>query len=94
MRIVYLPSCAQDFAWFHHYYTTVFPEGSEKAARQFKTLEKTLAANPFVGHPTESLPEVRELHIPRTPFALYYRVTDTQIEVLRLWDKRQGGGAI
>jgi hypothetical protein len=35
--------------------------------------------------------EVRELSIPRTPFTIVYRVTPLQIEVLRLWDTRQGG---
>jgi hypothetical protein len=33
---------------------------------------------------------VREFSIPRTPFLLIYRVTPAQIEVLRLWDMRQG----
>ena len=94
MKIVYLPTCAPDFAWFNHYYTNVFPAGEPNAQKQFVAIERSLGANPFIGHPTESFDELRELHIPRTPFTLYYRVTDTQIEVLRLWDERQGGGAI
>jgi len=36
--------------------------------------------------------EVRELSIPRTPFTIVNRVTPLQIEVLRLWNTRQGGG--
>lgn len=94
MNIVYLPGTARDFAWFRHYYTTVFPAGDENAKRQFKALQQSLSANPYIGHQMEGFADIRELHMPRTPFTVYYRVTSTQIEVLRLWDERQGGGAI
>ena len=40
--------------------------------------------------PSEVRKSVRELFIPRTPFTLIYRVAPKQIEILRLWDGRQG----
>ena len=91
-KIVYLPSTVQDFAWFRQYYTSVFPDGIENAKKQFAALEQTLSANPFIGRPSDGYENVRELHIPRTPFTVIYRVTDTHIEALRIWDDRQGGG--
>lgn len=91
MKIVFLPSAAQDIAWFRFYYQSVFPEGSKNAKAHLKSMQRLLAANPFMGHPSEGRDHVRELPVVRTPFTLIYRVTDTQIEVLRLWDNRRGG---
>jgi len=89
MKIVFLESAAQDIQWFRYYYRSVFPEGSAKARDKVKAIQTTLAANPYVGHPSDTRKTVRELPIPRTPFMVVYRVMPTQIEVLRLWDTRQ-----
>ena len=91
MRIVYLPSAAQDVAWFRHYYQAVFSAGDENARNNLKAIQQLLASNPYVGHPSSGHEGVRELHVKKTPFTLIYRVTETQIEILRLWDGRQGG---
>ena len=90
MKIVFLESAAQDIQWFRFYYQSVFPEGSAKARDRLRAIQTTLAANPYIGHPSDAVRAVRELPIPRTPFIFVYRVTPTQIEVLRLWDTRQG----
>lgn len=91
MKIVFLASTVQDFQWFRFYFKSVFSEGSDKARSQLLAMLALLAANPFAGHPSDTGAPVRELSIPRTPFVLIYRVTETQIEILRLWDSRQGG---
>ena len=91
MKIVYLRSAAQDLAWFRYYYRAVFPAGSENARANMKTIQQLLAANPYIGHTCETHKGVLEFQIRKTPFSLIYRVTDSQIEVLRLWDTRQGG---
>ena len=91
MKVVFLASTVQDLKWFRHYYRAVFSEGSEKAGAYFKAAIATLSANPFAGRRSNPETEVRELPIPRTPFIIVYRVTPVQIEVLRLWDSRQGG---
>ena len=91
MKIVYLPSTVQDISWFRNYCISVFPAGDDNAKKQFFAMEQSLRANPYLGHPAESHEGVRELHIPRTPFTVIYRITDVQIEVLRLWDEREGG---
>ncbi|MET4102378.1 plasmid stabilization system protein ParE [Roseovarius sp. MBR-78] len=92
MRIVFTRQSARDLQWFRHYYRSVFPEGGAKARAHVNATVRTLSANPYCGQPNEAIVEVRELSIPRTPFLLIYRVTPEQIEVLRLWDTRQGGG--
>ncbi|MFY2822452.1 type II toxin-antitoxin system RelE/ParE family toxin [Ruegeria sp. MALMAid1280] len=90
MKIVFLEDTVRDIQWFRYYYTSVFPEGSERARAQLKAIQLTLAANPYAGHPSDARQDVRELSVPRTPFTLIYRVMATQIEILRLWDTRQG----
>jgi plasmid stabilization system protein ParE len=90
MRIVFLESAARDIQWFRYYYQSIFPEGSAKARAQIMAIQATLAANPYAGHPSDTGNNVREFSIPRTPFVVFYRVMSTQIEVLRLWDSRQG----
>lgn len=92
MKIVFLEDAARDIQWFRFYYRSVFPEGSSKARANLKAIQITLAANPYAGHPSDIRDDVRELSIPRTPFSLIYRVMPTQIEILRLWDTRQGTG--
>lgn len=91
MKIVYLQSAVQDIGWFRPYYKSVFPSGSERAGKQLKSIQALLAENPYIGHPSEGFDDVRELVITKTPFTLIYRVTSQQIEILRLWDNRQGG---
>lgn len=90
MKVVFLESTTRDIQWFRYYYQSVFPEGNAKARTQLRAIQALLAANPYAGHPSETRKTVRELSIPRTPFTLIYRVTETQIEILRLWDNRQG----
>ncbi|WP_170763117.1 type II toxin-antitoxin system RelE/ParE family toxin [Ruegeria lacuscaerulensis] len=90
MRIVFLEDTTRDIQWFRYYYTSVFPEGSERARAHLKAIQLTLAANPYAGHPSDTRRDVRELSVPRTPFTLIYRVMPIQIEILRLWDTRQG----
>lgn len=90
MKIVFLEDTEPDIRWFRHYYRSVFPEGSAKAGAHLKAIQKTLAANPYAGHPGDTQENVRELSVPRTPYTLIYRVMPTQIEILRLWDTRQG----
>lgn len=92
MKIVFLESAAQDIQWFRYYYQSIFPEGSAKARDRLKAIQTTLASNPYIGQPSDTVKTVRAFSIPRTPFTLIYRVTASQIEVLRLWDTRQGDG--
>lgn len=92
MRIVFLESAARDIQWFRYYYQSVFPEGGAKARAQMMAIQATLAANPYAGRRSDTGYNVREFSIPRTPFVVVYRVMPTQIEVLRLWDARQGAG--
>lgn len=92
MKIVFLEDATQDIRWFRFHYKSVFLEGSAKARINLKAIQKTLAANPYAGHPSDTREDVRELSIPRTPFALIYRVMPAQIEILRLWDTRRGTG--
>ena len=90
MKIVFLKSAARDIAWFRHYYRAVFPEGRQNAKVQMRKIQTLLAANPQLGKPSEHGTEEREFSVPRTPFSLVYRVMPDQIEVIRLWDERQG----
>ena len=89
MKIIFLPSAANHLLWFRNYYTAVFPEGAAKAMQQIERLMELLEVNPYLGQPGK-VEGTRRKPIPRTPFVLLYRVTQTQIEVLRLRDSRQG----
>ena len=90
MRVIFLPSAARDLMWFRSYYSTVFPEGETKAKQQLSKICQLLEANPYLGQ-AGAIEGTRKLNIPRTPFALIYRVASIDIEVLRLRDQRQGG---
>ena len=89
MRIVYLESARDDLLWARRHYEEIFAEGHKHAQRQFHRAQEILASNPLIGHVTHR-DDVREFSIPRTPFALIYRVREHRIEVLRIWDERRG----
>ena len=91
MRIVYLPSTRQDLLWFRQYYQVVFTAGDKKVKVHFHAMQQLLLSNPYIGRQVDGKEDVRELQIARTPFSVIYRVTSVQIEVLRIWDNRQGG---
>lgn len=89
MKVIFLTSAAEDLLWFRSYYANAFPAGRERAKKQLKKFCQLLEANPYAGR-AGRIGNVRELHIPKTPFKLIYRVTPRHIEILRLWDERQG----
>ena len=91
MKIVYLKSAVSDLEWMRTYYTRTFPEGAKRARDNFLATEKLIIDYPEIGHLTD-FQDVRELSILRTPFSIIYRVTPTQIEVLRIWDGRADPG--
>ena len=88
MKIVFRKSCDADLKWFRTYYASVFPEGAIRAKTHFASTYKALSGHPFIGHPVEGVPHIREFHIPQTPFSLIYVVTENEILVLRLLDNR------
>ncbi len=87
MKIIFLETTQDDLEWFYHYYSVVFPEGLNSALKQFDSINDLLSSNPYVG--TLDHKNLRKFTIPRTPFSYFYRVTETHIEVLRVWDDRR-----
>lgn len=47
-------------------------------------IEELLPRNPQLGHPGR-VPGTRELVIPKTPFVVPYRVSNTMLEILRVY---------
>ena len=88
MKIIFLDSSYDDLEWFYEYYSSVFPQGANSALKQFDLINELLSLNPLLGAVDEE--GLRKLTIPKTPFSYYYRVIDIQIEILRVWDDRQG----
>jgi len=87
MKLVYLPSTIADLEWMRTYNTRVFPSGLQKAQVQFRATEKLLLDHPHIGKVTD-YPDTYELVITRTPFSIIYRLSDDQIQILRIWDNR------
>jgi plasmid stabilization system protein ParE len=87
MKLIYLDSTMPDLAWYRTYYGSVFPEGAgQAAARYVKTIDN-LTNNPYIGQPIGQ-DGLHKLAIPRTPFSVFYRVTASYIEIVRIWDQR------
>lgn len=88
MKIVYLKSARDDLVWMRRYYESVFPDGQQKAQKQFYLVQMTLMENPFIGHETHKK-SIREFPISKTPFSFIYRVCHDRLEILRIWDERR-----
>ena len=87
MKVVFLPSSRPDFAWFRHYYETVFPGGADGARRHYLKALAILRDNPEIGHPAEEVGN-RTFVVSRTPFSFEYRIANGRIEILRVRDGR------
>ncbi len=61
---------------------------------QFYAAELMLEHNPFIGRLNEDVDGVRELQMSRTPFSFLYRVTETHVEIIRVWNQRRDRTAL
>ena len=87
MKLIYLDSTKPDFAWFRVYYGSVFPEGAAQAAARYVRAIDILQRSPYIGRPIGQ-DGLRKLSIPKTPFSVFYRLTEDHIEIVRVWDQR------
>ena len=94
MRIKLTDDAIFDLKWTTKYYGTVFPSGRKGFIRNYKTTKMLISENPYLGHPYESAEGVRVLNVVKTPFALFYRVDENIIQILRIWDQRQDGARL
>jgi plasmid stabilization system protein ParE len=88
MKVIFLASSHDDLRWFKKYYVSVFAMGRTKADERYLTMLKVLPRNPLAGHPSETVSGAREFHISRTPFSFLYRVTEENVEIMRVVDNR------
>ena len=65
-------------------YAHIFQDGEKRAANPYRKTCSILRENPLVGAPVEAMEGVRKLSIPRTPFALIYRIVDGFVDMPRL----------
>jgi plasmid stabilization system protein ParE len=63
------------------------PKAPPAARDRLRSAERLLLDNPHIGRPLHR-PGIRRLTLARIPFFLVYRVTERQIEILRLIDGR------
>ncbi len=87
MRVVFLASASRGLRWFRRYYADVFPEGAKRSRVAFEAMKRVLVHNPQAGQPIEGTSS-RIWRLPRTPFAVIYRLRDDRVEVLAIYDQR------
>ena len=88
MKIIFRKSCEADLNWYRRYYSTIFPQGGNKAKLHFSATYQALLNHPFIGHPIEEHAQIRELQMPGTPFSFVYVVNGEEIVILRILDGR------
>ena len=62
---------------------------AHRTARRIVNAATQLAESPYLGRPSESLDGLHELHIPKLPYLLPYRVIDERVEILRVFHEAQ-----
>jgi plasmid stabilization system protein ParE len=90
MKIEYLEEARRDLAWWRTYYRKTFPQGKGQAFRHLRVTERMLEEFPEIGSKILNT-EWRKLAIPRTPFVIVYQIKKSRIEIVRVYDMRQGG---
>jgi toxin ParE1/3/4 len=90
MRIVWLSLAQHDLASIVGYHQAA---GNKDIAiqivRRIVHSASAIIENPHLGRPSESVEGIHELHIPKLPYLLPYRVVADRIEILRVFHEAQ-----
>jgi toxin ParE1/3/4 len=90
MRIVWLPAAQRNLISIAAYHESVAARGvGHCIVRQIVHSATALTENPHLGHPSQAVDGVHELHVAKLPYLLPYRVVDDRIEILRVFHEAQ-----
>ena len=85
MKITWSPEAIDDLVSLRTHIAQNDPAAAKRVALHIlHCVEELLPANPQLGHPGR-VPGTREFVIPKTPFVVPYRVTDTTLQILRVY---------
>jgi plasmid stabilization system protein ParE len=88
VKIRFLASSSEEIDWFLLYYHRVFPEGQKNAKDNYRKTLQLLKETPLAGQPIPNS-TLRIFPILRTPFAIVYRPTHTEILIAHVLDMRR-----
>ena len=90
MTLVWLPFASRDLASIAEYYEAAASAPlASQVIQQIIRSASALIENPHLGRPSESVEGIHELHVPRLPYLLPYRVIDDRVEILRVFHEAQ-----
>ena len=87
MKLRFSNAAQRNLEWFKRYHEINFPEGALKAAASYRHSKVSPRAFPMIGRES-STEGVRELVVPKTPFAIVYRINKDSIDILHVFDMR------
>jgi addiction module RelE/StbE family toxin len=83
VQVIWRKSAIADLQDIRAYISLDNPSAGAKLAKQLHAAGNALVEFPNRGRPTEIV-SIRELIVPRTPFLLVYRVTETEVQILKV----------
>ena len=88
-RVVWAPKAKQDLLSVWRYFAHVAsPEIADKLLKDIRLAGERLGERPLLGRPREEvLPGLRSVRV--QPYAVFYRVTDARVEVVRVLHERR-----
>jgi len=90
MKLVWLAFASKDLASIADYHENAASiEVADRLIQHIVASASALSDNPHLGRPSESVDGIHELHVPRVPYLLPYRVVDDRIEILRVFHEAQ-----
>ena len=85
MTLTWSPEAIHDLVSLPTQISVEDPAAAKRVALHIlHCVEELLPPNPQLGHPGR-VPGTRELVIPKTPFVVPYRVTNTVLQILRVY---------
>lgn len=88
MRLRWTPAAAEDLESIYTYLSEHHPSFVQPTIRLLYDSARSLRNFTERGRPG-TIPETRELVLPRLPYIIVYRVTDQVIEILRIYHGAQ-----
>jgi toxin ParE1/3/4 len=87
MRLVWSDAAVDDLVGIRRYITEHNPSAANAIANRLLTIAELLIAQPEMGVATSNK-ELRRLVVPHSVYSLIYRIVDTDIEIIQVFDGR------
>jgi plasmid stabilization system protein ParE len=90
-KLIWEPGAVNDLSRLREFLKSKNPKAATKAAQSIVKTANGLLEFPYLGHPTDDLPEFNKIFIlfGQNGYDMHYRIDNGNIIILRVWHSRE-----